>query len=69
MSAKVVAQGSLNFIVLRDHNNMVSWVLKGQRPDTPEYILSKGGPIGNIKDALAHVATESYHFIMKRTSR
>lgn len=69
MTSKVVSQGVLNYVVTKDHNNMVSWVLKGQRPGTPEFILSKGGPIGNIKDALAHVASESYHFIMKRTSR
>lgn len=69
MTAKVVSQGTINWLVLSDHNSMVSWVVKGSHPGTPEYVLSKGGPISTVKDALAHVATESYHFIMKRTGR
>lgn len=68
MTSKVVNQGNISWLVTKDDNDMVNWVLRGQLPGLPEYVIGKGFT-NNIKNANANMANEAVLFMMKNRSR
>jgi hypothetical protein len=65
---KVLNQGSVTWLVTKDDNGMINWVLKGRLPDAPEFVLGRGF-VGKLSDANMGIVSEATAFILKRRIR
>lgn len=66
--SKVMNQGRLSWLVTKNEQGMINWVLKGSLPDAPEYVIGRGF-VGQLNDANVGIANEAVAFIMKRRIR